>query len=462
MSPGNRRRGRPAPLVDSQRLFHEAESLIWEGRLSRRPRWQRPCIQTARVVWVVIRDLAGGQLSLRAMSLVYTTMLSLVPLLAISFAVLKGFNIHQDLERAVVQFLAPFGPRGEEVSSRIIEFVNNIQAGVLGSLGTALLVYTVISLMQKIEASFNYIWHVPQERPFAQRFSGYLSVIMVGPVLVFASLGISASLMNADLVRTIAAVEPFGAAIRLAGAVAPYLLVVGAFALVYVFMPNTNVRVSSAVAGALVGGLLWNFAGWVFASFVVASTSYTAVYSAFASIIVFMLWLYFGWLILLIGSSVAFYHQHPEYLGRTWAEFRPSPRMEESIALALAALVVQAYRRCAAPPTTDVLAERTGIPPVVAARSLDAMSRAGLVTAVAGDPPAWVPAHPPERMPLIKLLDAIRDNGDTLGADARGARMPAQAAALARVLEGSLEEALGNRTFADLDAGGETGAAPGP
>jgi len=240
------------------------------------------------------------------MTLVYTTILSLVPLLAIGFSVLKGFGVHEQLETALTQALLPLGDKGAEIGGRIVEFVDNVKVGVLGSVGLALLIYTVISLMQKIEGAFNFIWHVSQERPLAQRFSNYLSVILIGPVLVFSSLGVSASLQSTDLIKTLTAIEPFGSLINFAGTMLPFALVVGAFTFIYVFMPNTRVKLTSAFAGAFVAGLMWNMACVFFAKFGVSSAQYTAIYSAFAALIIFMLWLYIGWLVLLAGARAAY------------------------------------------------------------------------------------------------------------------------------------------------------------
>src|ERR1700741_4214477 len=121
-------------------------------------------IKSLRLLYVTIRDFSEGQLSLRAMSLVYTTLLSLIPLLAISFSVLKAFGVHNEIAPFLSNFLTPLGPAKEEVIGRIVEFIDNTKVGVLGSLGLAMLIYTVISLIQKVEDSFNYIWKVNTPR----------------------------------------------------------------------------------------------------------------------------------------------------------------------------------------------------------------------------------------------------------------------------------------------------------
>ncbi len=149
---------------------------IWDVDPAALPAWAGGPMRLVHILYAVVRDLGDGMLRLRAMSLVYTTLLSLVPLLAISFSVLKGFGVHNQIEPMLLNFLAPLGEKGVEITEYIITFVERIKVGVLGAVGLGLLVYTVVSLMQKIERSFNDTWHVTRHRSLAQRFSGYLSV----------------------------------------------------------------------------------------------------------------------------------------------------------------------------------------------------------------------------------------------------------------------------------------------
>jgi len=151
---------------------------IWESPLESRPPWQRGLINGLRIIQLLIRDLAEGQITLRAMGLVYTTLLSMVPLLAVSFSVLKGFGVHNQVRPLLLKLLEPLGEKGVEITDQIITFVDNVQVGVLGAVGLALLFYTVISLLQKVERAFNYTWRVSRPRPLSQRFSDYLSVIL--------------------------------------------------------------------------------------------------------------------------------------------------------------------------------------------------------------------------------------------------------------------------------------------
>ena len=177
------------------------EQFIWGRPEQPRLRWQLHALRLVRTVLVLVRDLAFGQLTLRAMSLVYPTLLSIVALLALSFSLLKVFGVYSQIEPLLLNLLEPLGDKGVEVASRIAEFIENMNVGVLGALGLTLLLYTAISLMQKIEESLNFIWHIPHPRRLGERFSRYLSVLMVGPILVFSALGVTATVMNIDTVR---------------------------------------------------------------------------------------------------------------------------------------------------------------------------------------------------------------------------------------------------------------------
>jgi membrane protein len=268
--------------------------------------------------------------------------------------------------------------------------------------------YTVTSMIQKMEGAFNYIWHVRQSRPFAQRFSGYLSVILIGPVLVFSALGVTASLMSTGMVKKLLAMEPFGGLLIAATKLLPYLLTIVAFAITYSLVPNTHVRPDAALIGALVSGVLWEATGWAFASFVVKSTQYTAIYSGFAIVITFMIWLYLSWLILLIGASVAFYYQQPEIFHTDAREVRLANRETERLALLVMQLIGWNYYHERPPWTLAGLAKRLQVPWEVLGHVTEGLESHGLLTRTAAEPPAYLPARPLDATEVIEVLRAVR------------------------------------------------------
>ena len=399
------------------------DRLIWRADLAGLPAWRSGPIVALRMAAAIARDLAKGQLTLWAMSLVYTTLLSLVPLLAISFSILKGFGVHNQIEPMLLGLLEPLGAQGVEITQRIIEFVDNVKVGVLGSLGFLLLFYTVVSLIQKIERAFNTVWHVSRGRSLGQRFRDYLSVLVIGPALIFAAVGIGASIASLSLVGTLSAIEPLGSVIRLAGKLIPFLMIAGAFSFMYAFIPNTKVTARAALTGGLVAGLMWNLLGWGFASFVVGSTKYTAIYSTFATLIFFMIWLYVAWLILLIGANIGFYVQYPAYLRGQGGRQRLSHRAREKLALTLTTLIAQHYYSHLPPWSADALSRQLQMRNDPVQDVLDVLQRADLIKATADLPPTYLPARPPEIVTVDEILAATRRGGE--GGDLSHDRIPA-------------------------------------
>jgi membrane protein len=422
---------------------------IWDGDPRAMPWPRRYLIEFLRLVFVMVREIANGELNLRAMSLVYTTLLSLVPLLAFGVSVLKGFGVHNQLEPLLYRFLQPLGPKGTEVTGHIIGFVDNMKVGVLGGLGLAFLIYTVLSLLQKIEGSFNYVWRIERLRGFGQRFSSYLSVILVGPVLVFSAMGITATVMNYRLVQWLIGIEPFGTLILEFSRLIPYLLIVSAFTFIYMFIPNTRVKLHAAAVGGLLAGFLWQTTGWAFATFIAASTNYTAIYSGFAIVLLLLIWMYINWLVLLLGAQISFFIQHPQYLTRTPLRLTLSNRLKERLALILMYLVAEQHHGKSRPWTVNALAAHLDMPIAPLERLVQTLIETGYLAEINAEPPALMPARDIATIRIMDLLEVVRE-ADEERFQRRDRLALAPVDALVQRLHDARERTLGELTLRDM------------
>ena len=391
------------------------ERFTWDTHPAHQAPAKAALIRSLRFAIVIGRDIAHGQLSLQAMSLVYTTLLALIPLLAVTFSVLKAIGAHQQIEPMLLSLLAPLGDKGAELSRQAVQFVAKMRVGVLGAVGTGLLIYTSITLIQKIEQALNTIWHVQRGRRLVRRFGDYLLVILIGPVLFFSALGVTASLASSGWLK------PLHGVVTLTAKMVPYLLVIGAYAFVYAFIPNTKVRLRSAAIGAMVAGVLWQTAGFAFAAFIAGSGQYRTVYASFAILILFMIWLYLCWLILLIGGAIAFYHQHPSYLTREprATEAALSNRRRERLGLMIARLIGMHYRDGHAPWTAAGLAHKLHSPLLAVEQLLAAFEAQHLLARSRDNPPAYLPTRALDIVPLTDVLHAIRCAGAERGHEPR-------------------------------------------
>ena len=316
---------------------------LWSVDLSTLALWPRLRIRFLRFAIVAVEEFSTNQLDLRAAGLVYSTLLSLVPFLAVTFSVLKAFGVHQQIEPFLTRALEPLGSQGAEIPGYMIGFVNNLQVGVLGAVGTAGLFFTVISLIGKIEDALNSIWRVRYPRALARKFSDYLSVVLVGPVLVFTAFSLTASAESNWVLQQFRQYESLHSVVMVVTRVMPLLFLCVAFTFVYKFVPNTQVHFRSAVIAGITAGLLWQLAGIGFAAFVASSAHYTAVYSGFAVLLLFLLWLYVGWLIVLVGGEVAYLHQHASTFATLGPRGRRSALSRMQLALSTLTMITRRY-----------------------------------------------------------------------------------------------------------------------
>lgn len=413
-------------MFGSATLIDRAHSLIWAPVLDGLPFWQRALYLAARIGWAVVRDLLGGALSLRAMSLVYTTLLSIVPALAIGFAVFRAFGFDSYLQTMLTDFLAPLGDQGAEITRQMMEFVQRVNVNVLGTVGFAFLLYTVVSLINKVEASFNAIWRVEASRSFARQFTEIVSMSVLGPLLVLTVFGIMAGVISNSFVGGLAEYETVRFLFEQTSKLLPYIILIAAFSFIYVMIPNTRVQLLAAIVGATVAGIAWGAAGWTFATFVVKSAQYVAIYSAFATLAFFMIWLYAAWLILLGGCAIAFYFQNRAYLsphaGVSLLTLRQLDRMSVQALL----LIHEAFERGQTPWTPDTLAKRLHVPMEAMGEISAALRTAGLLTFATGTPSRFVPGRPASKTTVADVFAAIRHHrysravaDDTLAHDPR-------------------------------------------
>ncbi len=384
---------------------------LWGPDLSGRPAIVRFAYAVARHLYALVRDLVSGELTLRAMSLVYITLLSTVPLLAFSFSLIKVFGVHNSLKAQLYRLLEPVGPKGAEITDAIIGAVDNVQGGVLGSVSLAFFIYTAIAMVQRVESSFNYVWHVNRPRSLARRLAEYVTVLLIGPVVMTTALGLIASVSSDALVQRVLEIEPFGSAILLAGAVLPYILVIAVFTFLYQFLPNAPVRLSAAATGGIIAGATWSFVGSGFASLLALSEARNAIYSTFAISVAALIWLYVSWLILLLGAQIAFYAQHPVALRIGRQEPRISNGLRERIALNIMYLVGVAFRNGSTRCTTGSIAAAINIPGLTLGPVIAELEAAGLISATQEE--ELVPGRDLSRITLADILGAVRGGCET-------------------------------------------------
>lgn len=423
------------------------EDLLFQKSRSMGPPWGAT-LRWLRYPAALLRDWLGGEINIRAMSLAYTTLLSLVPLMVFSFAILKGIGARGDLKFILHEFFRPMGGAADELTDSVMQFVTNMRGELLGSIGLAFLVYTVITTIQKVEGSFNFVWRVGRVRSIARRFSEYLSVMIVGPILLAVAIGLLGSAEHSPFAQWLHAVAPLAALLGAFAKVVPYGIVALVFTFMYSFIPNTRVQVRAAVIGGVAAGIIWALVGRVFTTVIVYSSQLVAVYTGFAIVLTTLIWVYLSWLILLIGAQLAFYVQFPQYLrhGHESVELTASDR--EQAALSIMYLIGRDFDAAKGYWNAGRLAAELDVPGIALAPVLARLERGGFI--VATEKEQFVPGRDPAGILLADILQAVRTQ--QISRISVEVHRVGSAAQVMGEVEAAMRARLGTRSLKDLIA----------
>ena len=378
--------------------------------------WKKCALFVINLFAALIRDLKEGNLKIHASGLAYVTIVTIAPLLAISFSILKGLGIHNQMEPLIINFLDPLGAQGQDIAEKIITFVDNIKVGVLGSVGLTILVFGVMSMMGKIEVAFNDIWRVRQKRSVVQRTRDYFSVLFIGPLFMSLSVAMTEMFSNKNFLTAKFGINFSDKFLNPVTEMIPYALFVFAFTALYMFMPNTQVKLIPAAIGGLLAAVMWKFMGQLFGVFVVGAGNYAAIYSAFAALMLLMIWIYLGWLIVLIGAAMAYYIQNPSSQ-KIARHFRAlSGRVREKAALLVCAEIGRAFYACKPPLSLHTLSRRVQLPSIVIADIVETLFKAGILAPTGKkNHSCYIPGCPFDEMTVDEMLKKLHDVEEVKG-----------------------------------------------
>ena len=420
------------------------DGLFYKSR-SMRPPWG-PVLRTLRYPVAIGRDWVAGEISVQAMSLAYTTLLSLVPLMVFSFAILKGIRARSDLRFILHEFFRPLGAASSQLTESVMQFVSNMRGDVLGSIGFVFLIYTVISTIHKVETSFNFVWRVNRPRTLLRRFVEYLSVMIIGPILLALALGLLSSAQHSSAAQWLDSSAQLGWLIRGTGRLVPYAIVTIVFTFMYAYIPNTRVGFRPALIGGVAAGIIWALMGQVFTAFILYSSQLMAVYTGFAIVLTTLIWVYLSWLILLIGAELAFYVQFPQYLPHGRESIALAGGVREQLGLSVMYLIGRDYAQGVTNWNAVRLAAELDIPGASLAPVLASLEKAGLI--VASEDEHFLPGRDAENIKISSIIAAVRtpENGSL----APAGRAAAPAARVMSEVEAALEHSLGDRSLKEL------------
>ncbi len=412
-------------------------------------------LKWTRIFAIAIREFIKDNCGLRASALTFVTLVSIVPVFAFAFSIGKGLGFHEHLKEFLINKITG-GPifEGEAgarqivlVLERIFEYVDKTNFQTLGVIGTIMLLYLVIRLLSYIEKSFNAIWGVAVQRSIIRKFTDYLSIVIVFPLFVLLAATGTAALTSHKFLLLLDKIGTAGIFLKMLLRYSPYLFLWIAFVAVYMVMPNTKVKFSSALAGGIIGGTSWQIAQWVYFHFQVSISRYNAIYSTVAALPVFLIWLQLSWMVLLMGAEIACAHQMVKTYRFIDEDAISARKTWEVLALGIVTMIARNFLQGKKPIGIKELSETLGVKPEIINPIILSLRKKEILFDSSGENNLLLLSVSPDKLSTLDVLNAV--SGD-FKADVNLNRISPEIYRFLGDVEETLQSKYRTHTIADL------------
>jgi membrane protein len=401
----------------AEKIIHFFSTDLWRLNREDLPKPRAALLTPLRVTAMTIQGYVHDNCALRASALTFYSFLSIVPVVAMAFGIAKGFGLEQRLEGQLHQRFAG----QEEVISKVIDFarslLENTKGGLIAGIGVILLFWSAIKVLNHIENTLNHIWKV-RARSAVRKFTDYLSIMIISPLLVVVSSSVNVYITTQITAMTgkLALLQVASPVIFLLLKLLPYGLIWLLFILIYLVMPNTQVRISAAFFAGVIGGSIFQIVQGLYISAQVLVSKYNAIYGSFAALPLFLIWLQLSWMIVLLGAEIAYAHQNVSHFGMA-ADFRnTNTDFRRRYALHILRLIIRHFQEGLPPLTADQISQTLKLPYLIAARLIDQLRQSGLISAVEGEknngPVLYQPARDINTITIGSALEALDRRGE--------------------------------------------------
>lgn len=417
--------GKKVRVGPIKRLLNYFSHEVWLVNTDAMHPLQGAMYRIMRVGSLTIRGFLRDRCLFRAQALTFITVLSIVPLLAFTFSVAKGLGAYSRMQ---LEIIGPFldnniglpaatgAGDGKAVASvglretldKLLFLVEGTDFGKIGLFGLAVLLYIIIKLLSAIEASFNDIWGVERPRSIPRKVSDYLSIVVVVPIVLLSATAVTAALKSGSTSVQIQETLHIGPVVQEILRMSSLFAAWFGFAFVYLFMPNTRVRLFSALLGGILGGGLWQLAQILHVQFQFGMSSYGAIYSGIAAFPIFLVWVNISWITVLVGAELAFAHQNEPAYRQIARSAEHDQSFRERVALRALIRLAQVFQSGESSPEVPDLAESMGVPERSLEEVLHVLRDEGVLAVDAAAPRRYLFARDPDYLRVKEVIDALK------------------------------------------------------
>lgn len=389
---------------------------IWKVSTREIPKFQAGAIRFLRVIILAVKGYLKDNCGIRAQALTFYSMLSIVPVLAMGFGIAKGFGIEEVLENEIRTKLAG----QKEVMEQSISFAKSMlettQGGIIAGIGLILLFYTVMKLLNSIEDTFNLIWEVEKSRTFLRKFTDYLTIMLIAPVLLVISSSITVyiSTQIKNITEEVELLNYVSPLIFFFLKLIPYALISILLTLIYIIMPNSKVNIKSSLIAGIVAGTCFQILQWGYIEFQVGVSRYNAIYGSFAALPLFMIWLQFSWMIILGGAEISFAIQNVKRYEYAGDEENLSTYFRRLASIMIMQLIVKRFAKGEKAFTTNQIANELKTPLFLVRDVIKDLIKCKIITEIKAEHEkdiSYQPARDISTITISSIVEKIDNQG---------------------------------------------------
>jgi membrane protein len=429
---------------------------IWRLRLEDLPFGRSFAVKQLRVILLTLRGFDEDRCFARASSLTFNTLLSIVPVVAILFAVAKGFGFETMLKKELIEKLP--GEAQQEVLLKVYEYAESLlevtKSGVIAGIGVVILFWSVINVLSQIEGSLNDIWEIKESRSWGRKFSDYLAIMLLSPLFILLSSSVTVYIQTQITVLTnqfelLGFISPL---IFFSFKLIPYVLIWILFTIIYVLMPNTKVTIKAGLLAGIVAGTIFQIVQWGYISFQVGTARYNAIYGSFAALPLFLMWVQISWWVVLFGAELSFANQNVDTYEYEPDSNKVSSAFKMLLTLHIAHLLIKNFAKGAKPLTDTDISHQLRTPIRLVHAILYDLVRSRVISQTRTSDSqnfGYQPARDINTLTIKFIVDAIELNGANNIPVARTEEFEALSAALEKFRE-DMEASPANRLLKDI------------
>jgi membrane protein len=400
-------------VISKVKLLNDA---IWHTTLSDISKGKSFLFRQLRIIVLAARGFLNDKVQLRAASLTLYSLLSIIPVAAIAFAIAKGFGLDQNLK----DLLAKEFQTQPEVLNWVLNeasvALQETRGGYIAGIGVIILIWSVMSLLDQIESSFNHIWQISSGRPWYRKFTDYITIMLIAPVFLILSSSITVlvSTSLSDLIAKSSILDSLKPLVSFLIKFAPYILTWIALTILFMIMPNTKVKFKPALVSGIVAGTILQILQWLYIDLQFGISKLSSIYGSFAAIPLFIIWLQSSWIILLLGAELSFANQNVSRYEFESESLNVSQHQKRALSLMIMNMIVRNFSAGDKPVSAEMISSSLKIPVRLVRDLLEDLNKSGLVSVIhENEHKEWLyqPAMDINRLSVSFILKRLDNKG---------------------------------------------------